>query len=130
APAPQPPKLLDRLRHACRVRHFSIRTEDAYAAWAERFIRFHGIRHPQTMGEPEVNKFLTHLAVDRHVSASTQNQALSALLFLYDVVLGRPLDQLKVVRANRPRRLPVVLSREEVRRGRGGPNPPPPPPRG
>lgn len=113
---PKPPKLLDRVRHACRVRHYSIRTEDAYTAWAERFIRFHGIRHPDTMGEPEVNKFLTHLAVDRHVSASTQNQALAALLFLYDAVLARPLDELKVVRANRPRRLPVVLSREEVRR--------------
>ena len=71
APAAQPPKLLDRLRHACRVRHFSLRTEDAYHDWAERFIRFHGVRHPDTMAEPEVNAFLTHLAVDRRVSAST-----------------------------------------------------------
>jgi integron integrase len=116
APATQPPKLLDRLRQACRVRHFSIRTEDAYAAWAERFIRFHGIRHPQEMAEPEVNAFLTHLAVDRNVSASTQNQALAALLFLYDAVIGRRLDELKVVRANRPKRLPVFLSRSEVQR--------------
>lgn len=115
APATQPPKLLDRLRQACRVRHFSIRTEDAYAAWAERFIRFHGIRHPQEMAEPEVNAFLTHLAVDRHVAAATQNQALAALLFLYDAVLGRPLNQLDMVRAARPKRLPVVLTREEVR---------------
>jgi integron integrase len=113
---PQPPKLLDRVRHACRVRHYSIRTEDAYHDWAERFIRFHGIRHPNRMGEPEVNAFLTHLAVERRVSASTQNQALSALLFLYDAVLARPLDQLSIVRASRPKRLPVVLSREEVRR--------------
>jgi integron integrase len=112
---PRPPKLLDRLRHACRVRHFSIRTEDAYAQWAERFIRFHSVRHPDTMAEPQVNAFLTHLAVDRNVSASTQNQALAALLFLYQHVLGRPLDELKVVRAGRPRRLPVVLTRDEVR---------------
>ena len=75
-PSPPPPKLLDRVRHACRVRHYSIRTEDAYHNWAERFIRFHGIRHPLEMGEPEVNAFLTHLAVERHVAASTQNQAL------------------------------------------------------
>ena len=117
APTARPPKLLDRLRHACRVRHFSLRTEDAYAAWAERFIRFHGIRHPETMAEPEVNAFLTHLAVDRNVAASTQNQALAALLFLYEYVLDRPLDRVVgVVRANRPKRLPVVLTRGEVRR--------------
>jgi integron integrase len=110
-----PPKLLDRVRHACRVRHYSIRTEGAYAAWAERFIRFHGIRHPDTMREPEVNAFLTHLAVRRNVTASTQNQAMCALLFLYAAVLGAPLDELKVVRATRPKRLPVVLTRDEVR---------------
>jgi integron integrase len=110
------PKLLDRVRHACRVRHFSIRTEDAYHDWIERFIRFHSIRHPQTMAEPEVNAFLTHLAVERNVAASTQNQALCALLFLYGVVLGRKLDELKIVRANRPVRLPVVMSRDEVKR--------------
>src|SRR4051794_26819364 len=104
APIPQQPKLLDRVRMACRVRHFSRRTEDAYAAWAERFIRFHGIRHPNTMAEPEVNAFLTHLAVERNVAASTQNQALAALLFLYEAVLGTPLNQLNVVRANRPKR--------------------------
>jgi hypothetical protein len=75
-PAPQPPKLLDRLRQACRVRHYSIRTEDAYHAWAERFIRFHGLRHPQEMAEPEVNAFLTDLAVNDHVAASTQPQEL------------------------------------------------------
>src|SRR5438105_14460818 len=94
-PATAPsPKLLDRLRHACRVRHFSIRTEDAYHDWAERYIRFHGLRHPQEMAEPEVNAFLTHLAVERNVSASTQNQALAALLFLYEHVLGRPLARI------------------------------------
>ncbi len=115
APAPKQPKLLDRVRIACRVRHFSPRTADAYTAWAERYIRFHKIRHPDTMAEPEVNAFLTHLAVERNVAASTQNQALCALLFLYDAVLGKPLDQLAVVRANRPKRLPVVLTRDEVR---------------
>jgi integron integrase len=112
----QQPKLLDRVRIACRARHFSRSTERAYHDWAERFIRFHGIRHPDTMGEPEVNAFLTHLAVVGNVAASTQNQALCALLFLYEHVLGRPLNQLQVVRANRPKRLPVVLTREEVRR--------------
>lgn len=116
APA-RPPKLLDRLRHACRVRHYSIRTEDAYHGWAERFIRFHGIRHPQDMAEPEVNAFLTHLAVEGHVAASTQNQALCALLFLYEHVLDKPLDRIVgVIRANRPKRLPVVLTRPEVQR--------------
>ena len=114
-PAAQPPKLLDRVRHACRVRHYSIRTEDAYHDWVERFVRFHGIRHPDTMREPEVNAFLTHLAVERNVTASTQNQAMCALLFLYGAVLGKPLDELKVVRATRPKRLPVVLTRDEVR---------------
>jgi integron integrase len=110
----QPPKLLDRLRQACRVRHYSLRTEDAYHDWCRRFILFHGKRHPQEMAEPEVNAYLTHLAVDGHVAASTQNQALCALLFLYEHVLGKPLDQLRVVRANRPRRLPVILSRAET----------------
>lgn len=82
APNLQPPKLLDRLRHACRVRHYSIRTEDAYHDWVERFIRFHGLRHPGTLGEAQVNAFLTHLAVERNVAASTQNQAMCAILFL------------------------------------------------
>jgi integron integrase len=117
---PRPPKLLDRVRHACRVRHYSIRTEDAYHAWAEQYILFHGVRHPETMGEAEVNAFLTDLAVVRRVSASTQNQAMAALLFLYDAVLRRPLDELRVVRAARPKRLPVVLTRDEVKRVLGG----------
>jgi len=114
-PVTQPPKLLDRLRAACRVRHYSIRTEDAYHDWVKRFILFHGKRHPREMGEPEVNAFLTHLAVEGRVAASTQNQALAALLFLYEYVLERPLDRLGgVVRAQRPKRLPVILSRAEV----------------
>ncbi|MCI0700212.1 MAG: phage integrase N-terminal SAM-like domain-containing protein [Planctomycetia bacterium] len=87
---PKQPKLLDRVRAACRVRHMSIRTEDAYHDWVERFIRFHKIRHPNTMAEAEVNAFLTHLAVERHVASSTQNQALCALLFLYQHVLESP----------------------------------------
>src|SRR6185437_13302734 len=114
--APEP-KLLDRLRHACRVRHYSIRTEDAYHDWARRFILFHDKRHPSDMAEAEVNEFLTDLAVNGHVAASTQNQALCALLFLYEHVLERPLNRIDgVVRAYRPKRLPVVLSTEEIQR--------------
>jgi integron integrase len=113
----QPPRLLDRLRAALRVRHYSIRTEDVYVQWARRFILFHGKRHPIEMGAAEINAFLTHLAVVGHVSASTQNQAFCALLFLYQKVLEVDPGWLTgVVRAKRPERLPVVLSRDEVRR--------------
>ena len=98
-----------------RARRYSRRTEKTYLGWARRFILFHGKRHPAAMGEAAVNAFLTHLAVDRTVAASTQNQALAALLFLYDKVLGQPLGEIgELVRARRPRRLPVVLTREEV----------------
>jgi hypothetical protein len=111
-----PTGLLDRVGQAIRARHYSPRTEQAYLAWTVRFIRFHEKRHPEDMGEPEVNEFLTHLAVDERVAASTQNQALAALLFLYERVLHRPLGRIEgVVRARRPRRLPVVLTRPEVR---------------
>jgi integron integrase len=117
-PAPalqQQPKLLDRLRAACRVRHYSIRTEDAYHDWAKRFILFHNKRHPQEMAAPEINAFLTHLAVEGHVSASTQNQAFSAILFLYKCVLEvDPGIIAGVIRAQRPKRLPVVLTKPEV----------------
>jgi integron integrase len=110
------PKLLDRLREALRSRHYSRRTEPAYRHWAKRFIFFHNVRHPAEMAEPEINAFLTHLAVKEKVSASTQNQALSALLFLYRHVLGRAIGDLgEVIRAPRPQRLPVVLMREEVK---------------
>ncbi|HQG55022.1 MAG TPA: integron integrase [Thermoleophilia bacterium] len=103
------------LRTALRARHYSRRTEQAYCLWVRRYIRFHGLRHPREMGEAEINAFLTHLATEREVSASTQNQALSALLFLYRNVLQRPVGDLGgVVRARRPRRLPVVLTRDEV----------------
>ena len=109
-------KLLDRLRQLMRTKHYSIRTEDAYVQWSRRFILFQGKRHPSTMGAPEINEFLTHLAVDRHVSASTQSQALCALLFLYRELLGDEMPWLEnLVRATKPRRLPVVLTRDEVR---------------
>jgi integrase len=113
----QPPKLLDRLRAACRLRHLSPRTEEAYVAWSRRFILFHGKRHPGDMAEPEVAAFLSSLASDRHVSASTQNQALHAILFLYRAVLGRELQPVQgVTRAPQRLSLPVVLTRDEVRR--------------
>ena len=111
-----PPKLLDQVRDRIRVKHYSIRTETQYVQWIKRFILFHGKRHPSELGAAEVEAFLTHLAVDGHVSASTQNQALSALLFLYKEVLAVDLPWLdNVVRAKRPQRLPVVLTRSEVR---------------
>ncbi len=109
-------KLLDEVRDAIRVRHYSIRTEQAYADWIRRFIIFHNKRHPSEMGEKEIGEFLTHLAVNRNVAASTQNQALSAILFLYKHVLKQPLDWLQnVERAKKPERLPVVLTIDEVR---------------
>lgn len=115
-PPPNPPKLLDQVRDRVRVKHYSIRTEKQYVQWVKRFILFHGKRHPRDMGTAEVGEFLTHLAVDGNVSASTQNQALSALLFLYREVLEMDLPWLKdVVRAKLPQRLPVVLSRQEVK---------------
>ncbi len=107
---------LERVRDAIRTRHYSIRTEQAYVDWIRRFILFHGKRHPQEMGETEVNKFLTHLAVQRNVAASTQNQALNALVFVYRNVLGQPLgDNINAVRARKPKKLPVVLSKQEIR---------------
>jgi integron integrase len=110
------PRLLDRVRLAVRSRHYNLRTEEAYVAWVRRFVLFHGKRHPQGMGEKEINAFLSDLAIRAGVSASTQNQALAALLFLYRHVLEKPLPALaEVVRAKRPRRLPVVLTRAEVR---------------
>src|SRR2546426_4513071 len=116
-PADSPkPRLLDRVREAVRARHYSRRTEEAYVAWIRRYILFHGKRHPAEMGALEVTSFLTSLAVDGHVAASTQNQALSALLFLYRDVLEVDLPWLDgVVRAKRSARLPVVLTRDEVR---------------
>jgi integron integrase len=109
------PRLLDRVRAALRTRHMSPRTEEAYVFWIRRFVVFHGRRHPSEMGAPEVAAFLSHLATERRVSASTQNQALSALLFLYRHVLSVELPWLEgLVRAKRPAHVPVVLSRTEV----------------
>ena len=111
-----PPRFLDQVRDAVRTRHYSRRTEAAYLGWTKRFILFHRKRHPAAMGADEVNAFLSHLAVDGNVSASTQAQALSALVFLYRNVLDDPLPWIDdIVRARRSRKLPVVLSREEVR---------------
>jgi integron integrase len=109
------PRLLDQVRSVLRTRHYSRRTEKAYVQWIRRFILFHGKRHPGEMGEAEVNGFLSDLAVRGRVSASTQTQALAALLFLYGKVLERPMGNLGgIVRARRPKRLPVVLTREKV----------------
>jgi integron integrase len=110
------PKLLDQVRHELRVRHYSLRTEEAYVQWIRRFILFHDKRHPRDMAEAEINAFLSHIAVERNVAASTQNQALNALLFLYKKVLQTELGFIgDLVRAKRPRKLPVVLTRSEVR---------------
>jgi integron integrase len=108
--------MLDRIREALRLRHYSLRTEEAYVQWARRFILFHGKRHPLEMGAPEVEAFLTHLAAERHVAPSTQNQAKAALLFLYKEVLKVELAWLdEVVGAKERHRLPVVLTPSEVR---------------
>jgi integron integrase len=109
------PRLLDRVRELLRSLHYSRRTEEAYVGWIKRYVRFHGVRHPREMGEAEINAFLSNLATAGRVSASTQNQALSALLFLYQDVLHAPPPALAgVVRAKPSQRLPVVLTRNEV----------------
>jgi site-specific recombinase XerD len=114
--AVQPPKLMDQLRQALHTRHYSRRTEQTYCHWVKCFVRFHSLRHPSEMAEQEINAFLTHLAVRKKVSASTQNQALSALLFLYRHVLGREIGDLgQVIRAKTPKRLPVVMTRDEIK---------------
>lgn len=111
------PKLLDQVRDRIRVKHYSIRTETQYLHWVKRFILYHDKRHPREMGADEVGEFLTHLATEGRVSASTQNQALSALLFLYREILNVELPWLdKVIRAKKPQRLPVVLTKSEVSR--------------
>jgi len=116
-PAHQPPKLLDQIRTLCRLKHYSIRTEQTYVDWAKRYILFHHKRHPREMGAPEVRAFLEHLAVHGKVAASTQNQALNALAFLYHQVLEQDLGDLgEVFRAKKPQRLPTVLTRCEVQR--------------
>ena len=113
----QPPKLLDQVRALCRLKHYSIRTEQTYADWIKRYIFFHHKRHPKDMGAAEVRQFLEDLAVRRQVAASNQNQALNALVFLYHHVLEIDLGSIgDFARAKRPQRLPTVLTRDEVNR--------------
>ena len=113
---PSEPRLLDQVRELIRIRHYSIRTEQAYLQWIRRFILFHGKRHPRDMGGAEVTAFLSHLAIGRSVAASTQNQALNAILFLYRDVLKISLPWLdEVQRAKKPQHLPVVFTRDEVK---------------
>lgn len=126
--SPPAPSLLTQLRRALRTRHYSLRTEEAYVGWVRRFVRFCGLRHPRELGGGDVTRFLSSLALDRRVSASTQNQALSALVFLYRDVMDVPVGWLAaLIRAKRPQRVPVVLTRDEVRhilarlKGRGAP---------
>jgi len=110
-PGAPKPKLLDQVRQAIRTRHYSYRTEKTYVGWMKRYIFFHNKRHPAEMAEAEIAHFLSSLAQDARVSASTQNQALNALLFLYREVLGKEIGYVHgVVRARRPTRLPVVLT--------------------
>jgi hypothetical protein len=113
---PTEKKLLDQVRDTLRLKHYAIRTEEAYVDWIRRFILFHDKRHPREMSTPEIRVFLTHLAVERDVAASAQTQAFSALLFLYREVLQQELDplDLEAIRARKPRRLPTVLTKSEV----------------
>ena len=113
----RPGKLVAGVRAACRRRNFAISTEKTYLEWIKRFIRFQKLQHPEDLGADEIREFLTHLATRRKVAASTQNQALNALVFLYKHVLRRDLDEFGAfVRARKPRRLPVVVSADEARR--------------
>jgi integron integrase len=114
--SPQAKKLLDQMRDALQTQHYSYRTENTYVEWAKRFVLFHKKRHPREMGVPEVEAFITHLATERKVAASTQNQALSAILFLYREVLRQPLETVTAVRPQKPERLPTVLTRSEALR--------------
>ena len=114
----QPPKkLLDQLSETLRTKHYSLRTEQTYIAWVRRYILFHDKRHPREMGAAEINQFVSHLAVERNVSASTQNQALSAVLFLYRHVLKIELDESAIgdLRPAKSKHIPTVLSKEEAK---------------
>lgn len=113
---PRPKKLLDQMRDALRTQHYAIRTEQAYVEWAKRYILFHHKRHPKDLGTVAIEAFLTYLAVERQVAASTQNQALSALLFLYKDVLHQEIGSVDAVRARKPKRLPTVLTKPEALR--------------
>jgi len=114
----QPPKLLDQVQELLRIKHYALRTEEAYVDWIRRFILFHNKRHPRDMGTPEIRAFLAHLATEGNVAASTQNQALAAILFLYRELLHQELDPLDLdaIRAQKPKRLPTVLTRTEVQK--------------
>src|SRR5215510_1725082 len=112
--AQRPKKLLDQMRDVLHTQHYALRTEKAYVDWAKRFILLHQKRHPTAMGRVEIEAFLTHVAVDRHIAASTQNQALSALLFLYKAVLHQEVESVDAVRARKPTRLPTVLTKPEA----------------
>jgi hypothetical protein len=115
--AKRPKELLDQVRDAIRLKDYSLHTEQSYVTWIKRYIFFHDKRHPKDMGSPEIEAFLTHLAVHQQVAASTQNQALSALLFVYRDVLRQPLDRsIDATRARKPKRLPTVLTKEEAMR--------------
>lgn len=107
-------KLLEQMRDTLRVKHYAYSTEKEYINWCKKYIIFHDKRHPQEMGKAEIEQFLTHLAVNENLSASTQNQAFSAILFMYKHVLERPIEGVDAVRAKQPERLPTVLSRNEV----------------
>jgi len=109
-----PKKLLDQVKEKLRLKHYSIRTEDAYVSWIRRFILYHNKKHPKDMDEREVEAFLSHLAIDLKVASSTQNQALNALLFLYRYVLGKDLKAINAVRAKKPKKMPTVMTRSEI----------------
>lgn len=109
-------QFLNSLRDKIRVKHYSYKTETTYLEWAEKFIRFHGIRHPETMGRDEVAAFITHLAVDKNYSGSTQDQALHALLFMYEHVVGRKLEHVDFLRSKKSKRIPEVLTQDEVKK--------------
>ncbi|MHB0967147.1 MAG: phage integrase N-terminal SAM-like domain-containing protein [Bellilinea sp.] len=115
--SPQPKKLLDQLRDVIRIKHYAYSTEKTYVHWVKRYILFHNKRHPAEMGVPDIEAFLTHLAQDENVAASTQNQAFNALLFLYRNVLHVELDApIQALRAKRAQHFPIVLSKEEATR--------------
>lgn len=113
----QPPKLLDQLREAIRIRHYSYRTEQAYVLWTRQYIHFHDLQHPNTLNESHVSAFLSNLAINRKVAPNTQNQALNALVFLYRHILDSPLEEIKhIKRASGKQKLPVVLTQQEIKR--------------
>ena len=108
-------KLLDELRNELRAKHYSKRTEESYATWIKRFILFHNKKHPKLMGADEINRYLKYLAVNKEVSASTQNIALCAIIFLYKHVIKKEIEKIDLIRAKKPKRLPVVFSRKEIK---------------